>query len=363
MKLTYTEYNNPITEIKEDKRNDIWTFGIDNQLPKLISDLITKSPTASTASRLAAKAILGNGIQHEVQANNEHDLNDVLSIAADQIVDMGNLYLRLGFNGELKVNSIKVIPQTKIRKGKSDDLGFSGLYHFDNKEFTDKSKAIKIHSFNISKGAIEKQIESAGGIKKWNGQILHIKLDYGNHYALPMCYSVLQDMLTEANSALFRANNTQKGFLNNNLLILPQLSNDEANEKFIKQFKKLEGAQGSGHNLLFQSDAGVEDIAKQFLLAPLNSQPNDKLFEYSDRKAESNIAKAFRIPQILINPQDSGLFGSSGELLTAAKQFLYESYTEERNLIVSKLNMVLKNWHEPLETIKIINPYEQPNNS
>ncbi|WP_228235966.1 hypothetical protein [Allomuricauda sp. M10] len=358
MKLTYTEYKNPITEIQEDKRNDIWTFGLDNQLPKLIHDLITQSPTASTASRLAAKAILGGGTGQEVQLNKERSIDDVLSIAADQMVDMGNIYFRLGFNGELKVNSIKVIPQGKIRKGKSDDLGFSGFYHFDNKEFNGKKgEAVKIHAYNSSKEAIEKQIESVGGIQKWNGQILHVKLDHGNHYALPMCYPVLQDMLTEANSALFRANNTQKGFLNNNLLILPQLSNDEANEKFIGQFKKLEGAQGSGHNLLFQSDAGVEDIAKQFLLAPLNSQPNDKLFEYSDRKAESNIAKAFRIPQILINPQESGLFGSSGELLKAAKQFLFESYTEERSLLISKLNMVLKNWHEPLEPIKIINPY------
>lgn len=360
--LTYTEYKNPITEIKEDKRNDIWTFGLDNQLPKLIHDLITQSPTASTASRLAAKAILGGGINQTLQANKEHDLQDIFSIAADQIVDMGNVYLRLGYNGELKINSIKVIPQAKIRKGKSDDLGFSGFYHFDNKEFQDKNgEGVKIHAYNGSKAAIEKQIESAGGIKKWNGQILHIKLDHGNHYTLPMCYPVLQDMLTEANSALFRANNTQKGFLNNNLLILPQLSNDEANEKFISDFKKLEGAAGSGKNLLFQSDAGVEDIAKQFLLTPLNSQPNDKLFEYSDKKAEANIAKAFRIPQILINPQESGLFGSSGELLKAAKQFLFESYTEERNLLVSKLNMILKNWHEPVEPIKIINPFANDN--
>lgn len=362
MKLTYSEYRNPITEVKEDKRKDIWTFGLDNQLAQLIHDLITQSPTALRASRLVTKAIIGGGIEQEIQANKEHDLNNVISIAAAQLVDMGNIYLRLGYNGELKINSIKVIPQAKIRKGKSDDMGFSGFYHFDNKEFKDKkSEATKIHTYNGSKEAIEKQIESAGGIQKWNGQILHIKLDHGNHYALPMCYPVLQDMLTEANSSLFRANNTEKGFLNNNLLILPQLSNDEANEKFIQQFKKLEGAQGSGKNLLFQSDAGVEDITKQFLLTPLNSQPNDKLFEYSDKKAESNIAKAFGIPQILINPQESGLFGSSGELLKAAKEFLYESYTEERNLLVSKLNMILKNWHQPTQPIKIINPYEPIN--
>ena len=284
----------------------------------------------------------------------------MFSIAAVEFVKHGNLYFESSYNGELKINGIKVIPQRKIRRGKSDDLGFTGKYQFDNHEFLSSKKTTQpIHIYNSKKAVIEAQIASTGSILDWNGQIMHIKQDYASNYSLPMCYSVMQDMLAEQNSSLYRANNIIKGFTDNNIISTPRLADEEANSVFVRQFKAMQGAAGAGQDLLIQPATGTEDLDKVLKILPLTKAAKSDKFIYADSKAEQSIAKAYKIPQILINPSDSGLFGNSGELLNSAKKFLFETYKDERNLILGKLNQLLSNWHEGAVKVNVINPFEE----
>ena len=364
----YTATISDALVVREDKREEVYNFGLDNLYPDTIENLVNSSVTSKLCVDLAAKAIYGGSFGDEIGntiVNKEgHTLNQILRISSKEYAKHGNCYIHFGYNADLKINSIKVLPTAYMRVGKSDDLGYSGkLVEYTNWNSTSNriiKKKFKVYDrFNPNKKVLETQIEAAGSIMKYKGQVLHLKGDTNDVYGISDLNTVLYEALLEANSQKFRANNSENGFLSTKLMVVKPFEKEEERNQFKSSLKTMQGADNTGKILLMESSSPTDALTEQIRLEDLTSEYNDRLFEYSDNIAEKNICKAFNIPTFLVNGSDSGIFGNSGELVRQGRAMLFESQSESRDMIEEAFRRVLKNWKEPIEAaVKIVNPYK-----
>lgn len=368
MKLSFSNVKNNILSIKKDKRTDVYNWGADNAHPSLIEELINQSVTSKACVDKVAKAIYGKsfGDAGKMIVNNDgQSLNEVLRIAARQYAKHNNVFIHIGYNGELKIKSIKVLPATTVRVDKADDLGYSGKYvvyeNWDKENGKIEENKFKLYDkFNPLKNVIQSQIEAAKSILQYKGQILHIQKDSNSIYSLSDINPVLSEALLEKNSQTFRSQGAEKGFLNTKLMVVQPFGNDDDRRSFNNTLKNLQGAENSGNVLLLEAGATTENLDTQVKLEDLSSKYNDKLFEYSDAQAEKNITKAFGVPMLLIDTTNDGLFGNSGEMLFEAKKQLWESREEERDLIEEAFLKLINNWKDEAPSdLKIISPFEE----
>lgn len=370
MKL-YGDIKHNALQVKLDKRADVYTWGLDNLFPQLVETLINQSVTSKACVDKISKAIYGKsfGDVGKIIVNADgQSLNEVLRIAAREYARHNNVFFHIGYNGELKIKSIKVLTALDVRVGKADDLGYSGkLIRYSNWNKANgrvENGDFKIYDkFNLNKKVITAQIEKAEGINKYSGQIKHLQKDSNSIYSLSDLNPVLSEALLEYNSQIFRSNGAEKGFLNTKLMVVQPFASDDDRRAFINKLNDLQGAENSGSIMLLESSSISDDLGQQVMLQDLSSEYNDELFQYSDSQAEANICKAFGVPLVLVNPNDSGLFGNSGELLREAKKQLYDDREEERDMLEEMFQDLMENFAEPLNgELKIINPFEGSNN-
>ena len=368
MKLYYKEVSSSILDVKPDKRKDCFIFGKDNAFPSVVEALINMSVTAKTCADRDAKAIYGKsfGEEGKVIVNSKgQSRNEVLRIAVREYAKHNNCYLQINYNLEGKINSIVVVPVTDARVGKSDDKGYSGKFivydnwHRLNGRF-EKKNFEYFDKYNSDKEVIKGQIEKAGSITDYNGQILHIRKDSAFIYSLTDLSPALSEALLESNSQTFRSKGAQKGFLNTKLLAVQPFKDNKQKEEFRKELDEVRGADNASEVILLEASQVSDDLTKQMHLDDLSGKYNDKLFQYSDSQAEKNICKAFTVPVILVSQTDSSLFGTSGELLREAKVQLWEYREEDRDQFEEAFNILMKLFKNPVEgTLEIESPYKE----
>ena len=357
MRILFSDTKHNILSVKEDKRAELMNWGLDNSFPSLIENLFSMSVTGSAALDKASKALFAGGVTAqfaELQLNSEfHTLNDLLAEASKQLIQQGNVFIHIGYNELLEVASLKVIPATNIRVGKTDSKKYSGKFLvYDN---FDKSKGkisldkfIKIDKYNPLKEVIQAQIDKAGNISNYNGQILHLKNELNSVYGMPKVNSILSELLLESNSQIFRSKGAESGFLNTKLLVTKPFNTDYERQAFKHQLNSLKGANSTGQVLVLESSTATEDLNQQLKMEDLSSKFDDKLFEYSDSQARNNICIALGVPKMLIDNSDSGLFGNSGELLKQARIELHNSLNVERGLLLRVFKMLLSNYKDEI---------------
>ena len=94
----------------------------------------------------------------------------------------------------------------------------------------------------------------------------------------------------------------------------------------------------------------IQDSALKIENLELNF--NDKVFEYTEKSTANNIRKSFwNIPSILVEQQDSGFFGSSGEAIANAFKVYNQDTKMVRDFIASAFEKVMK--HSTDEYLKV----------
>ena len=368
MKIHYSQVKDSILSVKLDKRNDVYNWGLDNSFPSLVETLINFSVTSKSCVDKVAKAIYGKGfgkIGKTIINGDGQSLNEVLRIAAREYAKHNNVFLHIGYNADLNIKSIKVIPATSSRVGKADDLGYSGKYVVYNNWNKEDGKVDNTYfriydKFNTNKTVLLSRIENAGSILNYKGEILHIQKDSNTIYSLTDLNPVLSEALLERNSQVFRSQGAEKGFLSTKLMVVQPFDNDDDRNAFTRKLKNLQGAENAGSVLLLEAGNITDDLKNQMNLQDLSSEYNDSLFEYSDSQAEKNIAKAFGVPLVLVDTSNDGLFGNSGEMLKQARLQLWEEKEEQRDQLEEVFQMLMNNFSEPItEDLKIINPNQK----
>lgn len=372
--------------IKFDEQLGVYHNGADNNYPERVERIINNSATAKPSAKLFRKYIVGKGF---VTALNNLTVNKIKGITlfkflrkiAESLAYHNGVFIHVNYNANFKIISLDVLPYSHCRVGKKDDKDYNGkiiIYDcWDGK--VDKKKFIVLDVYNPDQKIIQKQIEKAGSIEKYKGQVFYFNPST-TIYPLAHIDNVMDDADSEHMSSVFKNTSLRKGFFGKQIVITPpmldsnlrradellddislvdkryQISEREAFENNLTNFIGADNAQGVLH---LEMEYEGDDIEKTIKFINVETNINDKLFEYTEKSTANNIRKAYaNIPSILIENNDSSVFGQSGEMLKQAKIFYQEQTEEDRDSIESDiLKPLLSNFEGfvmPSEGLKII---------
>lgn len=350
-----------------DKKLEIYQNGEDNLYPERIDRVINNSVTAKMASEMMVQYVLGKGFGEadNFKINKTQKLIDFAIDLTDSLVKQRGIAIHFDYNLNFEAINPKIIDFTKIRLGLKDSTEYNGKILFKNNWSDNKEKAVVFDVYNPD--IVQVQIEKAGSIEKYKGQILYINLDNKYYYPLSRVDAVLNDCDSESQAAIYKNMLLRKGFFGKQIIMTPPLiSNDEPemvlndlgqlvhNREFSRrqaeadQVKKtiesFMGSENTGGALMIESPDFINGIDTIFKVQTINSEVNDKMFEYTENSVTKNILMAFNnLPISLVKSPDSAMFGNSGESLKEAKKMYWENTSKERNKVETIINDIVQN--------------------
>jgi hypothetical protein len=378
--------------VKWDKKLEIYQNGEDNLYPERIDRVINNSVTAKMASEMMVQYLLGKGFGEadNFQINTDQKLIDFAIDIADSLVRQRGVAIHFDYNLNFEELNPKVIDFTKIRLGKKDSKNYNGKILFKNDWSDNKETPIIFDVFNKNQNVVKSQIEKAGAIEKYKGQILYINLDSRYFYPLSRIDAVLNDCDSESQAAIYKNMILRKGFFGKTVIMTPPLvSNDEPemivndagqlvrNRQFATRqaeadevkatIEKFIGSENAGGALMIESPDFINGIDSIFKIQTINSELDDKMFEYTENSVSKNILMAFNnLPVALVKSPDSAMFGNSGASLLEAKKMYWENTSKERNMLETIINDIVQNlpsWNGTYIFIQPLIALPAPNNT
>jgi hypothetical protein len=352
-----------------DKKLEIYQNGADNLYPERIDRLINNSVTAKMASEMMVQYLLGKGFGEadNFKINDSQKLIDFAIDVADSLVRQRGIAIHFDYNLNFEPINPKVLDFTKVRLGLKDSKHYNGKILFKNDWSNNKEDAVIFDVFNKSEKIVQAQIEKAGTIEKYKGQVMYINLDSRYYYPLSRIDAVINDCDSESQAAIYKNMILRKGFFGKTIIMTPPLiSNDEPemvlndlgelvrNREFArrqaeadevkKTIESFIGSENAGGALMIESPDFINGIDTIFKIQTINSEVNDKMFEYTENSVSKNILMAFNnLPIALVKSPDSAMFGNSGTSLLEAKKMYWENTSKERNKLETIINDIVQN--------------------
>lgn len=352
--------------VQFDRSKHIFTNGEDNAYPQKVERLIQNSVTADACVKKATSFIVGDGfvdktLNEKIVYNDglrEYTMYDILQKISKDVVMQGGFSLGVTYNGLAEVSKIKPIPYKYVRIGKTDSQDYSGFYFVYNNWEKDThkgayniNKAQKIHTFNPNQDIILKQM----GGSDYSGQIALFVLDDTFIYPLAPIDASLEDADTESLTKAFKNGEMRKGFFGKKILYHTAFASKANEEAFKQTLRQFESADCDARTLMIEAEFDANGMPMQdsaLKIENLELNFNDKVFEYTERSTANNIRKSFwNIPSILVEQQDSGFFGSSGEAIANAFKVYNQDTKIVRDFLSSALEKVMK--HSTDDYLKI----------
>lgn len=336
--------------VKYRKVDGIYTNGEDNLYPQRVEAYINNSVTAKSAANKMKSFLIGGGFEEEFLNNyvisegldGDITLYDLLEKTAHSISRHYGAITAVGYNSLAEVDDVKPLIYRNFRYDKQDSGGYSGIIRYYNNwekragEKYEPKKAQVIHNFNPRKSVVLSQFND-----RYMGQAAVLKLDDEYIYPLAPIDAAIRDADNEAQIVAFINSELRKGFNLQYILHHTAFESDEQYRAFVKVLRQFEG--GDHDSTILTSEAEFDEagnpIVTAFKLEKIEKNYNDKIFENWSKYSANNIRKAFHnIPSILIEQQEGGFFGSSGEAFKAS----FDIYNTELESIRMKMTQYFK---------------------
>ena len=361
--------------VKWDKKLEIYTNGDDNAYPERIERLKNNSITAKMSSDIMVQYLIGKGFGELDNAKiGGVKLIDLADDIARDLVDNKGVFIHVNYNANFVVSNWSVIPFNECRVGKKDSQEYNGKI-LVSKDWNDikKNPATPINVYNNSIDVVKYQMgvtdtdsidEIANKVAKYKGQILYINLDSQYYYPLARIDAVQLDCRSEYLASVYKNEILERGFfgktlvvtrplIDNQLIKDAQISQDanllrqvrdaeSERENFKETIKDFVGAGGSGGVLHMEVDFKGENLNDAILFKNIESNIDDKLFQFTEDSSMSKILMAYNnLPVALVKASES-LFGNSGEALRVAKETYWENTSKDRNKLETLVNDLLR---------------------
>lgn len=382
---------------KDNEYNDRKLYhlnGKNDSYPDEVELIIESSITAAKCNQLMSRYILGKGFGEN--ANNfivdtiqNKTLLDFSGNLTSDIAMHRGAFIHVNYGVDASGNIIKtglrVLDFCNCRVGFKDSNGYFGkILYNPNIKKCKKSDIIEYNIFNDDPLILEQQINEAGGIREYNGQVFYINLS-NKIYPLSNIHQAILDADSESQSSIYKNRSLRDGFFGKKLCLTKPLvdtalqssdNKEDINEYaqqlserdyFRKNLEEMVGADNSGNLLHLEleplQDENLEDVIK---FIDIQNNIDDKVFEYTERSVRENIALAYNnIPLILISANQSGIFGNSGEQLRQAKIFYQEQIQQEQNVFIQSIERVLNGFLDfeniSLDFEKLVEENQQQN--
>jgi hypothetical protein len=230
MKSTLPEVKPRVT-IKENKVDHIQNYDSDNNYPGRILDIIKASGTATSCTNLYSKFINGGGFKDQkfwkARVNRKGlTVDKLLRATSRDYSRLKGFAIHVNYNALFQVNEVSYIPFDHCRLGLPDDKGYIAkiaLYDdWDCKRVkkVEKDKVDFIDIWNPTPEIILSQIEAAGGINNYKGQIFWYSFELDS-YPLASVDPVIEDCITDNGIKNYRKTNIEKGFFASHVFQYP----------------------------------------------------------------------------------------------------------------------------------------------
>jgi hypothetical protein len=179
--------------VEWDKKLEVYKNGEDNAYPERMERFRNNSVTASMSSNTMIQYLLGKGFG---EANNikigNLKLIDIADDVARDIVDNRGVFIHVNYDANFDVSDFSVIPFNQCRIGLKDSKLYNGkiLTYHDWSAKIDKNKVSIIDVFNNDKTVVAYQVEKAGGIDNYKGQIMYYNMDIKHRFIKMNCFDV-----------------------------------------------------------------------------------------------------------------------------------------------------------------------------
>lgn len=373
----------------------IQAYGEDNLYPQTLKNIISASSTGSECADRFADFIEGNGFREvlfsEYVVNRKGDTaDDIHALVCRDIADYGGLSLHVNYNVFGEIVELQHIPFENCRLVEENDNGYVSkiAIHPDwSGQKTRKGEKIKvskenidyINVFNPIKSVVLAQIEAAGGIEYYKGQVLWVSMAGKQTYPTGKGDRVATEMSTDEGLSNVKYRNVRNNFLPAGMVITRKGSSisydEEGNE--IKDETQSEDSGFSDTILTLQGDVNankileveIESEEEEPKFVPITTQNYDKEFTVTDASVVERIYSAYgQEPWYCIR---IGKVGFSGDILEDAFEYYNSIVSKQQRLIERTFERIFKYWYEianpsndySVEPLKYVRNAGVPNNN
>jgi len=333
---------------RDDKALGIINYDIDNAYPQRVVDIVNGSGVAISCIDIYFKFINGSGFADSVLGNTVVDgdrltADKLLRRVAYDFAMHGGFAVHKNYDITGKETTSNYVPFAHCRIGIDKDKKPNSIavYNDWSREILqriDRNKIDFIDLYNPDPEIVKKQIEAAGGIEYYKGQIYYHGA--GGEVAYPLSHfdSELEDIETDSQIKLFKYRNISGSFMASHMLVRygqQEGGGKDNSDGLVEQLKEFQGAENFNRLMLLDIDTPEQKPE----LVPFTHQNNDKLFEYHEKSAQDNIRKVFTIPTVFLEAV-AGSLGLSAQLDDAVS-FYNRMTGDERAVLEETLDWLL----------------------
>lgn len=198
-----------------------------------------------------------------------------------------------------------------------------------------------IDVFNPDPEIVQRQIEAAGGIDKYWGQVLWFSSE-DEAYPLAPYDSVLEDIESEGRTKNFKRKLIATQYVAGGILSNGKFNTDQERADFNKNFEDFQGDDNAGN--IMHVEIETEEERPKF--EPFKMIENDRIYEYTEGSVQENIRTVFGIPSPLIGKDIAGKLGMSQMVADAIN--IYNMATDGERKIMSEIfRKIFTHWAKP----------------
>ena len=339
----------------DSKNRGIITYGSDNAYPENFETLILSSQTAKACWRIMTNFIAGQRFTDEtigeiiVGVDNNYNkitLDRLRYMIASSLAMYNGVYVHTNKNILNEVANVQVVPFKNARLAVPDSFGYSGKVAVSNNWASRNKNAVKwFNNFSLNDEVTKSEIESAGGLENFGGQIYHYFAD--NHYSYPLSVfdTVEFEMNTEQLVQVYKNREIANGFNSKTIIYVPRANSDEEYQAIEEDIHSFMGEDGAKELIVeCDYDANANLITNGYKFETLKSNIDPDMFsEQYQKSLTNNIRKAANgMPAVLIDYDNEGLGQVSGESLQQAYKFYNAMTSDYRDSLVDILSTVFK---------------------
>ena len=348
---------------------NIQSYGDDNLYPQVLRDIICASSTGSECVERYADFIEGNGFREvgfsEYVVNRRGDTaDDIHALICKDMAMYNGFALHVNYNLFGDIVELHHIPFENCRLLEEDYSGYVAkiAVHPDWRgRKTRKGKVLRveksnvdyIHVFNPLKEVVFAQMEAAGGIECYKGQILYVSGAGRNVYPTGKADRVVTEMSTDEGLANVKYRNVRCNFLPAGMVITKKGASSVGFDGDGNDITGNEIDTGFSDTLLqLQGDTKASKIIEVTLdndeekpeFVEFSSKNYDKDFTVTDASVVERIYSAFgQEPWYCIR---IGKVGFSGDILEDAFEYYNSIVNRSQRTIERAIQKIFDCWYE-----------------
>ena len=338
-------------------------FGNDNLYPQNLRAITQSSGTAELCLARYTKFIEGYGFADEgfseLVANHRGETaDDVLHNLAADLARFGGFAVHVNYNVLGEITTMAHVPFENCRLEEPDDAGHVAhiIVHPDwTGKTTRMGKVLRVSEetidricvFNPRPEVVLSQMELAGGISQYKGQILWFSMAGAGTYPTPIYDAVVTEISTDEGLGNVKYRNVRNNFLVSCMLVtkrgIPRIDTETGEEEeremiSAEDLKVFQGDENTGKIMLVEVE---NDEDKPEILA-FPTKNYDKDFSTTDASTIERIYAQFH--QELFYAIRMGKLGFSGDVMRDAYEYYAGEVTTEQRAIQRAFARIMKAW-------------------